>query len=112
MTEEALKPCPVPWCDNPRPQAQSPMPYCFVVKCNECGTRTLYFYTKAEAIAAWNHRTPDPRVAGLVEALEWYGEQARLCRLIHSEGDAGRHALSDDGGKFARAALAGGHRHE
>jgi hypothetical protein len=42
---------------------------------------------------------------GLREALEWYGEQARLARLIHSEGDAGRHALADDGGKRARAAL-------
>ena len=39
------------------------------------------------------------------EALEWYGEQARLCRLIHSEGDSGRHALADDGGKRALAAL-------
>jgi hypothetical protein len=38
--------------------------------------------------------------------LEWYGEQARLCRLIHSEGDKGRHALSADGGNRARAALA------
>ena len=38
-------------------------------------------------------------------ALAWYGEQARLCRLIHSEGDAGRHALDNDGGKRARAAL-------
>lgn len=43
----------------------------------------------------------------LREALEWYAEQARLCRLITSEGDAGRHALSDDGGKRARAALNG-----
>lgn len=42
----------------------------------------------------------------LVAALEWYGEQARLCRLIHSEGDAGRHALSNDGGRLAREALA------
>lgn len=41
----------------------------------------------------------------LVETLEWYEEQARLCRLIHSEGDAGRQALSADGGKRARAAL-------
>ena len=37
--------------------------------------------------------------------LEWYGEQARLARLIHSEGDKGRHALQDDGGKRARRAL-------
>ena len=43
--------------------------------------------------------------AELVEALRWYGEQARLARLIHSEGDAGRHALAADGGEKARAAL-------
>jgi hypothetical protein len=43
--------------------------------------------------------------ARLREALEWYGEQARLCRLIHSEGDPGRHALADDGGKRATAAV-------
>jgi hypothetical protein len=42
----------------------------------------------------------------MAEVLEWYAEQARLARLIHSEGDAGRHALADDGGKRARAALA------
>ena len=44
-------------------------------------------------------------VLELREELAWYGEQARLARLIHSEGDAGRHALQDDGGKRARAAL-------
>lgn len=41
----------------------------------------------------------------LRQTLEWYAEQARLCRLIHSEGDAGRHALSEDGGKRAQQAL-------
>jgi hypothetical protein len=40
----------------------------------------------------------------LAAALNWYGENARLCRLIHSEGDAGRHALADDGGRRAAAA--------
>lgn len=40
------------------------------------------------------------------ETLEWYGEQTRLCRLIHAEGDAGREALSADGGAKAQAALA------
>jgi len=38
-------------------------------------------------------------------ALEWYGEQSRLARLIHSEGDAGRYAIAADGGKRARAAI-------
>jgi len=46
------------------------------------------------------------REARLVGALEWYGEQARLARLIHDEGDAGRHALSRDGGRLATATLA------
>lgn len=44
-------------------------------------------------------------MAELAEALAWYGEQARLARLFHSEGDAGRHALQNDGGKRARAIL-------
>lgn len=58
------------------------------------------------------HDLPDVAVAirsrnaALVKAVEWYGEQSRLCRLIHSEGDAGRHALARDGGERARAALA------
>lgn len=47
------------------------------------------------------------RSAELVKALEWYGEQARLARLIHGEGDKGRNALAADGGKRARAALKG-----
>ena len=50
--------------------------------------------------------TVSPDVAVLVEALRWYSEQTRLCRLIHKEGDAGRHALDGDGGKRARAAIA------
>ena len=44
------------------------------------------------------------RIAELEAALLWYGEQSRLCRLIHSEGDAGRQALAADGGKRARIA--------
>jgi hypothetical protein len=56
------------------------------------------------------HRTEATRalsadVKELKAALEWYGEQARLARLIHSEGDSGRHALADDGGKRARAII-------
>lgn len=49
---------------------------------------------------------PAPEAEKLRVALEWYGEQARLARLIHSEGDKGRQALADDGGKRARQALA------
>lgn len=43
--------------------------------------------------------------ARMREALEWYGEQSRLARLIYSGGDPGRHAIAADGGKRARAAL-------
>lgn len=49
---------------------------------------------------------PQSHVPALREALEWYGEQARLARLIHSEGDKGRWALAEDGGKRAREVLA------
>ena len=47
------------------------------------------------------------RIVELEKALLWYGEQARLCRLIHSEGDTGRKALSDDGGQRAARAYKG-----
>lgn len=50
----------------------------------------------------------EARVAVLEGALTWYGEQSRLARLIHSEGDAGRHAIAADGGAKASAALARG----
>lgn len=50
-----------------------------------------------DALAAENEK--------LRGVLEWYAEQTRLCRLIHSGGDPGRQALSDDGGKRAQAAL-------
>ena len=48
------------------------------------------------------------RVAVLGDVLTWYGEQSRLARLIHSEGDAGRHAIAADGGAKARDALKAG----
>jgi len=47
----------------------------------------------------------DKRIAELEAEITWYVEQTRLCRLIHSGGDAGRHALQEDGGERARAAL-------
>lgn len=47
----------------------------------------------------------ESHIAIAVEALEWYREQARLCRLIHGEGDEARRTLCKDGGEIARAAL-------
>ena len=44
--------------------------------------------------------------AGVVEALQFYAEQGRLCRMIHREGEEARRALDKDGGEKARVALA------
>lgn len=61
---------------------------------------------KANPSGAWRAiQSQHAEITRLRTELEWYGEQARLCRLIHSEGDKGRHALSADGGNRARAAL-------
>jgi hypothetical protein len=54
-------------------------------------------YTRADVAQA--------RIAELEGVVKWYGEQARLARLIHSEGDEGRHAIHMDGGSRSRAAL-------
>ncbi|NTF16831.1 hypothetical protein G6L37_00130 [Agrobacterium rubi] len=51
-------------------------------------------------------RHASPHVAELREVVAWYGENARLARLVHSGGDAGRQAIAGDGGKRARAILA------
>ncbi len=64
----------------------------------------------AELAADWDAAADaltaaEAKVARMGEALEWYGERARLARLIHSGGDPARFELSDDGGKRARAAL-------
>ena len=55
--------------------------------------------------AASTIRAQAAEIERLREALTWYRDQARMARLIHSEGDAGRHALADDGGDRASAAL-------
>lgn len=54
---------------------------------------------------ATTSRKRKARIAELEAALAWYGEQARLCRLVHSGGDEGRRALAADGGKRARDLL-------
>jgi uncharacterized protein (DUF2342 family) len=66
--------------------------------------------TMADVMAALRHaneilKNRNELIAELEATLAWYGEQARLARLIHSEGDAGRQALAADGGERARAAL-------
>jgi len=59
---------------------------------------------RLEALEAENKALRENREQ-LERALCWYGENARLCKLIHSEGDLGRNNLDADGGSRARAAL-------
>ena len=87
------------------------------VECLDCACEIVNDESQALADVAWNTRATSPAqvasapdragvdLEALCSTLAWYGEQARLCRLIHSEGDAGRHALDNDGGKRALAAL-------
>lgn len=66
MTQEqtpALKACPCCQSDNLVPPPEHWREGC--VYCRDCGLR-------ANSPDAWNHRTPDPAVAGLVDALEAY----------------------------------------
>lgn len=63
-------------------------------------------WVTGDDIAAIIARHDSQQHAETLRLLEWYGEQARLARLIHSEGDAGRQALANDGGEKARAHLA------
>ncbi len=79
---------------------------------NKAGLRDALIEAHAQGFATPDEARTASRIAELEaentmlrDALAWYGEQARLCRLIHSEGDAGRQALAADGGKRAQAEL-------
>lgn len=67
--------------------------------------KIMGFVMQPCAEAAAHIEAQDERIKALEAGLSWYREQARLCRLIHSEGDQGRHALADDGGKRAASLL-------
>lgn len=85
------------WVDDERPEGGM----CYVYEVPTAGVlQWATPYVRADL------STSPEVVKELVEALRWYGEQARLARLIHSEGDAGRHAIDADGGKRARAVIA------
>ena len=105
-----------------------------VIDCSECDCNVGEYTTYEVAARIWNTRAtplapdytesmgPDELerqiaravlaeeklhdYAEVLEALEWYSHKAQLCRLIHSGGDVGRHALSSDGGERGRKALA------
>jgi Lar family restriction alleviation protein len=107
MTALELKPC--PFCGGRavgNENAGNPYVYC-----ESCDVSQTPFDRLTASVTAWNrrsdlHHATERKLAKAVAALEWYAEQTRLCRLIHSEGDSGRHALQADGGEKARAVLA------
>ncbi len=100
MSEEALKPCPAPWCASAIVKIAKPNRYQHVV-CQKCGCQGPACETDAGAIAAWNARAPDPRVTALVEALE------RLEKLTPKAANAGTaHELYCTVSAIAASALA------
>jgi hypothetical protein len=80
-------------CTNVQPQV------------NDITAPFIFEYTCTDISHAQEMQQAHAWIAEMAETLKWYGEQARLARLMHSEGDDGRHAISMDGGKRARAAL-------
>lgn len=85
------------------------------VSCYGCHIGTFTFPDGQQAIAAWNRRASQAAPApsdGLREALEWYADMVRKCRMIHSEGDEARAALDADGGRRALSALTPAHAQE
>lgn len=72
---------------------------------NEVGGGVWYEVPEICTEAADALDARDATIKELREALDWYGEQARSARLIHSGGDAGRQALIADGGKRASGLL-------
>lgn len=55
------------------------------VRCPYCGLSTGWRATKSEAIAAWNHRTPSPRLRALEEALRDAGIALELLLEDYTE---------------------------
>lgn len=62
-------------------------------RCKACGADLGYCETSREAIAAWNRRAPDPKVAALVEAgreaesalLAAFSEISELANILSRE---------------------------
>jgi hypothetical protein len=53
-----LKPCPVPWGNNPTPRI-APVVNGYRVRCDVCGASGSFERAPAEAIANWNTRPED-----------------------------------------------------
>lgn len=94
---EPLKPC--PFCGEAPKLSPENKDWRAWVKC-DCGCEAGFADTDSEAIAAWNHRTPDPWVAQVREALESVANGSQLAldaplwRLSESVCDKIRIALA------------------
>jgi len=103
MSDE-LKPCPNPWCDYNEPRVKKAVQRngdhtLHFVQC-ECDIESPYAPTEAEAIAAWNRRTPDPtRHADLIARLGREADHLRRCDHEDSADllDEARVALGGEG---------------
>jgi Lar family restriction alleviation protein len=89
MTPERIKLKPCPFCGGEaRTRTTRKMNRGgtrYYVECKHCYASSNPWYdlgatdTKAEAITAWNTRTPDPTHDALVEALEWTMKCTGIC---------------------------------
>ncbi len=62
--EQALLPCPVPWCgSNVLETVRMGLSWQIAVVCQDCRCQGPWSSTEAEAIAAWNRR-PTPTAGG------------------------------------------------
>lgn len=64
---DELLPCPNPWCGGYMHVTER-RAHLWRVRCG-CGVQADYAATEAEAIAAWNKRTPDPTMAEVIGEL-------------------------------------------
>jgi ribosomal protein S27AE len=105
VARETLKSC--PHCDEHVYLAQDDDAWAF--ECSAACTYTTFIPgSKAEAIALWNRRAPDPVHEGLVRAMEAIAEMKGLTLISSDLGQpysVGANAAFEQCADIARAAL-------